>query len=198
MYINGCGCLCFFKNSKKNGLDETKTVLWASICRPSSQGRVTSVKSLSFLNSLNEIVIFSLNSFHWRQSFSEESITRRDFVVILRDFIAILILKMFDFAHESKPHSCVSASLEVCDGIGKRGGRQRRRTEPLLWHSRQVWRVWQYLNVKSGRTAQSHPIPRGNNQPTKHQTPADKLSNEVDDPKCYLRHLFSFGKVALL
>ena len=67
--------------------------------------------------------------------------------MILRDFIAILlmvytnkwlfqtimivnilqpvkipeILKMFDFARESKPHSCVSASLEVCDGIGKRG-----------------------------------------------------------------------------
>ena len=66
--------------------------------------------------------------------------------MILRDFIAILvllytnkcffqtimmnilhpfripeILKMFDFAHESEPHSCVSASLEVCDGIGKRG-----------------------------------------------------------------------------
>ena len=32
-----------------------------------------------------------------------------------------VILKMFDFAHESEPHSCVSASLEVCDGIGKGG-----------------------------------------------------------------------------
>ena len=78
MYINGCGCLCFFKSSMKNGLDEAKTVLWTSICWPSSQARVTSAKSLSSRNSLKAIVIFSLKSFHWRQSFSEEFIMQKD------------------------------------------------------------------------------------------------------------------------
>ena len=48
----------------KNGLNDVKMTLWASIWRPSSQARVTSVNSLSFLNSLNEMAIFSLKSFH--------------------------------------------------------------------------------------------------------------------------------------
>ena len=60
----------------KNGLDDTKTTLCASICSPSSQARVTSVNSPSSLSSLNEVVIFSLKSFHWRQSLSEEFIMK--------------------------------------------------------------------------------------------------------------------------
>ena len=58
MYIRGWECLCVFNNSMKNGLDVAKTVLWTSICWPSSQARVTSVNSLSFLNALNESDVF--------------------------------------------------------------------------------------------------------------------------------------------
>ena len=42
----------------KNGLEETKTVLWTSMCLPSSQARVTTLNSLSVLNSLKACDIF--------------------------------------------------------------------------------------------------------------------------------------------
>ena len=58
----------------KNGLDEAKTVLWAAICWPSSQARVTSVKSLSFLNSLKKEVVTQIKAIDGGQSFSEEPI----------------------------------------------------------------------------------------------------------------------------
>ena len=54
----------------KNGLDEAKTTLWASICEPSSQARVTSVKSLSPFRSRKHDVTFCWKSFHFKQSFS--------------------------------------------------------------------------------------------------------------------------------
>ena len=65
----------FLRSALKNGLDEANTNLWALICRPSSQTRVTSANPLSFLNSLNEEVIISLKSFRWGQSFSEVAIS---------------------------------------------------------------------------------------------------------------------------
>ena len=76
MYTIGWECLFLFKSSMKKGLDDARTTLWASICCPSPQARVTSVKSLSSLSSLNEEVMFSLKSFHWRHSFSEVAIIR--------------------------------------------------------------------------------------------------------------------------
>ena len=45
--------------------------LCVSICVPSSQTRVTSAKSWSFLNTANAELRFSWKSFHLRQSFSE-------------------------------------------------------------------------------------------------------------------------------
>ena len=50
--------------------------------------------------------------------------------------------------------------------------------------------IWAVKN----HTAKSHPIPCRNNHPSKHQTPADKLSKGVNDWKCYLNHLFSFTR----
>ena len=60
MNTNGWGCLFFFKRLRKNGLDAMRTTLWASICWPSSQARVTSVNSLS------------RKSFHCKKSFSPD------------------------------------------------------------------------------------------------------------------------------
>ena len=82
--ISGCGCLIFFRISMKNGLAEANTTLCASICCPSSQARVTSVNSLSSLSSLNEEVIFSLKSFHWRHSFSTPVIVEVDVLTYVK------------------------------------------------------------------------------------------------------------------
>ena len=47
-----------------------RTNLCISRCCPSSQARVTSVKSLSALRSPKALAMLALKSFHWRQSFS--------------------------------------------------------------------------------------------------------------------------------
>ena len=52
--------------------------LCASICWPSSQDRVTSVNSLSFLNFPKAELTFFLKSFHCRQSFSDIMTRRTD------------------------------------------------------------------------------------------------------------------------
>ena len=74
MKIRGWVCLFLFRISLKNGLEEARMTLWASTCWPSSQARVTSVKSLSPLKSPKEEITLFLKSFHCRQSFSELSI----------------------------------------------------------------------------------------------------------------------------
>jgi len=66
----GWGCLFLFKMFRKNGLEATRTTLWASTCWPSSQAKVTSVNSLSCLNSPKAELTFSLKSFHCKHSFS--------------------------------------------------------------------------------------------------------------------------------
>ena len=71
MYISGWGCLFRPSSFWKSGLQEANTTLWASTCWPSSQTRVTSLKSRSSLSFPNAPLIFSWNSFHWRQSFSD-------------------------------------------------------------------------------------------------------------------------------
>ena len=53
------------------GLGAARITLCASTCWPSSQARVTSVKSLSFLNFPKVFLTLSWKSFHWRQSFSD-------------------------------------------------------------------------------------------------------------------------------
>ena len=88
MYIRGWECFCLFRRSMKNGLVEAKTVLWTSMFWPSSQARVTSVKSLSSLSALNENVMFSLKSFHWRHSFSEELIIPIILVFCVRSVVS--------------------------------------------------------------------------------------------------------------
>ena len=91
MYMSGCGCRFFLKSSLKNGLEEAKITLCASICWPSSHARVTSVNSLSPLRSAKEALMFSLKLFHWRQSFSELNMTESelwfDFVIYHALFI---------------------------------------------------------------------------------------------------------------
>ena len=71
----------FFKISMKKGLDDAKITLCVSICVPSSQARVTSEKSLSFLNPPKAEFKFSWKSFHLRQSFSEVCILGKHEVI---------------------------------------------------------------------------------------------------------------------
>ena len=56
--------------SMKKGLEDAKITLWVSICVPSSQAKVTSAKSWSFLSPPKAEFRFSWKSFHLRQSFS--------------------------------------------------------------------------------------------------------------------------------
>ena len=55
---------------RKKELDAARMTLWASTCLLSSHARVTSVKSLSFLNERNVLVTFSWKSFHFKLNFS--------------------------------------------------------------------------------------------------------------------------------
>ena len=71
MKMRGCWCLFDFNKFLKRGLEVVKTTLWAPVCSPSSQAKVTSVNSLSFLSSLKPDNVFSWKSFHFKQSFSE-------------------------------------------------------------------------------------------------------------------------------
>ena len=61
MKIKGWGCWFRLSRAWKNGLDVVKTTLWDSTCWPSSQTRVTSVKSLSSLRLSKAALLFSLN-----------------------------------------------------------------------------------------------------------------------------------------
>ena len=56
---------------QRNGLEAARITLCASKCSPSSHARVTSVNSLSSRNLPKAELIFSLKSFHLRQSFSD-------------------------------------------------------------------------------------------------------------------------------
>ena len=71
MKMSGWGCLFLPKTFWKNGLEEANITLWASTCCPSSQTKVTSLKSLSSLKFPNALLILSWKSFHWRHSFSD-------------------------------------------------------------------------------------------------------------------------------
>ena len=71
MKIRGCWCLFDFNKFLKRGLEVAKTTLWAPVCSPSSQAKVTSVNSSSLLSSLKLDKMFSWKSFHFKQSFSE-------------------------------------------------------------------------------------------------------------------------------
>ena len=62
---------CSFSMFWKKGLEFARITLWASTCFPSSQARVTSVKSSSSLRLPNVFTTFSLKSFHCRHSFSD-------------------------------------------------------------------------------------------------------------------------------
>ena len=64
MYIMGCKCLFFNNTPLKKGLHAERTILWASICCPSSQTRVTSEKSFLNCSSLKDELIFLWKSFH--------------------------------------------------------------------------------------------------------------------------------------
>ena len=55
----------------KNGLEAASMILSASTCFPSSQTRVTLVRSLSSLNSRKATLIFVSKSFHLKQNFSQ-------------------------------------------------------------------------------------------------------------------------------
>ena len=74
VYIKGWGCLLLARISMKNGLEAASMILSASTCFPSSQTRVTLVRSLSSLKSRQDEVVFSLRSLHWLQSFSMASL----------------------------------------------------------------------------------------------------------------------------
>ena len=84
-------CLFFFSNLSKIGLQEERITLWASTS-PSSQAKVTSVKSGSLLNPLNDNLMFSWKSFHFRKTafpplipkLGEHNISWRGWVLALR------------------------------------------------------------------------------------------------------------------
>ena len=82
--MRGCGCLFLFSRSKKKGLAEAKTTLWASICVPSSHARVTSTKSPSFLRSPKDELTIFWNSFHCKHNFSE-------FVIVILGLFVLMI-----------------------------------------------------------------------------------------------------------
>ena len=91
MYIIGWACLFLPRSLWKKGLDAASITLCASTCWPSSQARVTSVKSLSCLRLPNAVLTFSWKSFHFRQSFSdimEQITTDTDQLIVL--FVANL------------------------------------------------------------------------------------------------------------
>ena len=69
-YSRGCWWGFLFSTFLKNGLHADRIVLCASIWALSSQARVTSKKSRSFLKSRNAELIFDSKSFHLRQNFS--------------------------------------------------------------------------------------------------------------------------------
>ena len=69
-YNRGWGCLLFWSIFSKNGLEDAKMTLWASICWPSSHTRVTSVNPLSPRSFPKAELTFSLK-FHCKQSFSD-------------------------------------------------------------------------------------------------------------------------------
>ena len=70
-YIKGVVCLCFIRMLSNTGLEIARTTLCTSICLPSSQTKVTSVKSLSSFRLPNAFMAFSLKSFHCKHSFSD-------------------------------------------------------------------------------------------------------------------------------
>ena len=63
-------------------LEVARTTLWTSTCLPSSNAKVTLVKSVSFLSSANEDFWLSSKSFHVRKSFSELSIVPNNIIIV--------------------------------------------------------------------------------------------------------------------
>ena len=71
MKMIGCVCLLVLRMFRKKELAEAKITLWTSNCWPSSQARVTSVKSLSSLRSWKAEQTLLLKLLHWRENFSD-------------------------------------------------------------------------------------------------------------------------------
>ena len=71
MIINGWLCLFLLSKTSSTGLDAARITLWDSIWVPSSQAKVTSLKSLSSRSFWKAEFMLVWKSFHWRQSCSD-------------------------------------------------------------------------------------------------------------------------------
>ena len=91
----------------KRGLDKANITLWVLICVPSSQARVTSAKSWSFLNPPNAELRFSWKSFHLRQSFSEFCI----FSFTWTDWVSRRLIQSISRKHEWSQSSNANSKM---------------------------------------------------------------------------------------
>ena len=104
----GCGWGLVFNRSEKIGEHEDKISLWLSTRVPSSQTRVTSVKSVSPLICTKVELAFAWKSSHLRQRFSVFSITRAEsgwFVGFHLLLVWLLLMGRPQRFHLTQPHS---------------------------------------------------------------------------------------------
>ena len=92
MYTRGWGCWFLLSRFRKKGLDDMRTTLWASTCWPSSQARVTSVKSLSSFSFPKAEQILSRKSFHCKNSFSSDLCIFTIFAPVWQVLVLVLLI----------------------------------------------------------------------------------------------------------